>query len=249
MRVGALRFVGAGLSAGAVAGLPVPVPAADACERSHAAGVWLEYRPAACPARHRNPNRQCQHRRSRELHVCAAVDLVFRAAKGISQAIGLLVVWIHGCIGLHFWLRLKPLYPRIQFYLFAAAVLVPVLALFGFVEAGREVARLVASPDWPHQTMAALHVPDGARVDRLAAILHGVDWAFAAALVLTLVAREGVILDRAKARTGANQRSGRHRRGDRARIGGSRGEPPPRRPARLRLWGTRSLLDLPRPDP
>lgn len=113
----------------------------------------------------------------------------FAPAKGVSQAIGLLVAWVHGCIGLHFWLRLKPVYPRVQFYLFAGAVLVPALALFGFVEAGREVARLAVSPDWLHQTMAALKVPDRARAERLAAVLHGVDWAFAAALVLTMVAR------------------------------------------------------------
>ena len=29
---------------------------------------------------------------------------------GVLQAILLLVVWVHGCIGLHMWLRLKPFY-------------------------------------------------------------------------------------------------------------------------------------------
>ena len=31
---------------------------------------------------------------------------------GVLQAILLLIVWIHGCLGVHFWLRLKPFYPR-----------------------------------------------------------------------------------------------------------------------------------------
>ncbi|HWT31109.1 MAG TPA: adenylate/guanylate cyclase domain-containing protein, partial [Propylenella sp.] len=43
----------------------------------------------------------------------------------------LLVVWTHGCIGLHFWLRLSPRYGRIAPALFAAAMLIPALALAG----------------------------------------------------------------------------------------------------------------------
>lgn len=114
--------------------------------------------------------------------------------KGVMQAIGLLVAWTHGCIGLHFWLRLKPGYRRLQFYLFAGAILVPALALFGFVEAGREVARLAASPDWLHQTITTLHFPNRATVARLTTIVHDVYWIFAAALTLTLAAREGRFL-------------------------------------------------------
>jgi adenylate cyclase len=51
------------------------------------------------------------------------------------------VVWLHLCFGIHFWLRLKSWYPRAQQYLFAAAVLVPALALAGFVSAGIDVMR------------------------------------------------------------------------------------------------------------
>jgi adenylate cyclase len=56
----------------------------------------------------------------------------------------LLLVWVHGCIGLHFWLRLSPRYRRFVPVLFAAAVLVPALALSGFMVAGREAAALAA---------------------------------------------------------------------------------------------------------
>jgi adenylate cyclase len=118
----------------------------------------------------------------------------FAPAKGILQAIGLLLAWIHGCIGLHFWLRLKPPYRRVQAYLLVLAVLLPALALFGFVEAGREAARLAASPDWLHQTIASLHFPDRARIHNLTRILHGVYWSFAATLLLTLVARQARFL-------------------------------------------------------
>jgi adenylate cyclase len=109
----------------------------------------------------------------------------FAPSKGILQAVGLLLAWIHGCIGLHFWLRLKAPYRRVQAYLLAVAVLVPALALFGFVEAGREVARLAASPDWLQQTVAALHFPDRTHREGLVRILRGVYSGFAASLVLS----------------------------------------------------------------
>lgn len=51
----------------------------------------------------------------------------------------LLVSWIHACIGLHFWLRMKPFYQRAAPFLLAAAVLVPTLALLGLYQGGRAV--------------------------------------------------------------------------------------------------------------
>ncbi len=54
------------------------------------------------------------------------------------QTLLLLVVWTHGCIGLHFWLRLSRVYRRIAPLLFTIAVLLPALALAGFSVAGRD---------------------------------------------------------------------------------------------------------------
>jgi adenylate cyclase len=50
------------------------------------------------------------------------------------------IAWVHGCIGLYFWLRLKAFYKRAAPYLLAAAVLVPTLAMLGFYQGGRNVA-------------------------------------------------------------------------------------------------------------
>jgi adenylate cyclase len=58
-----------------------------------------------------------------------------------KQVLLIAVVWLHLCFGIHFWLRLKPWYPGVQQPLFAAAVLVPALALAGFVSAGIDVMR------------------------------------------------------------------------------------------------------------
>lgn len=62
---------------------------------------------------------------------------------GLRQAFILVVAWVHGCIGLHFWLRHRRWYPRAFPVLFALALMVPVLALIGFAQAGRDVALLV----------------------------------------------------------------------------------------------------------
>ena len=64
----------------------------------------------------------------------------FRPDIGVRQAIVLVLAWLHGCIGMHFWLRLQPWYGRVAPWLFAVAILLPTLALLGFVQAGREVA-------------------------------------------------------------------------------------------------------------
>src|ERR1700712_5149025 len=49
------------------------------------------------------------------------------------------VAWIHGCIGLYFWLRMKAFYQRAAPYLLAAAVLLPTLAMLGLYQGGRSV--------------------------------------------------------------------------------------------------------------
>jgi adenylate cyclase len=49
------------------------------------------------------------------------------------------VAWVHGCIGLYFWLRMKAFYKRAAPFLLAAAVLIPTLAMLGFYQGGRLV--------------------------------------------------------------------------------------------------------------
>jgi adenylate cyclase len=51
----------------------------------------------------------------------------------------LLVLWVHGCIGLRAWLAAKPWYPRAASALASLALLVPVLALIGFTNAGLDM--------------------------------------------------------------------------------------------------------------
>ncbi len=67
--------------------------------------------------------------------------LLLRApANGLVQIIALFVAWGHVSIGIWFWLRAKPWFPSASGSLLAIALLVPILALLGFAEAGKELA-------------------------------------------------------------------------------------------------------------
>ena len=67
---------------------------------------------------------------------------------GVRQTLAITIVWLHACIGVHYWLRFRRWYPRAQPWLSTVALLLPVLALLGFVSAGREVAALARTPGW-----------------------------------------------------------------------------------------------------
>ncbi len=59
--------------------------------------------------------------------------------QALNMAMLVVLVWVHGCLGLHFWWRIKPWYAQVRWPLFAVAVLVPALAYAGFTVAGRAV--------------------------------------------------------------------------------------------------------------
>ena len=120
---------------------------------------------------------------------------------GVMQSAAVIVTWIHGCIGLNYWLRVKQWFPSWRPYLGALALLIPVLALLGFVAGAREVAELAANPDWPPALAAQINMPSQQNVAflyRLSdllmiaffAIVGGV---FAARIVRTLATRRRAI--------------------------------------------------------
>ncbi|WP_340116819.1 adenylate/guanylate cyclase domain-containing protein [Pelagibius sp. 7325] len=108
----------------------------------------------------------------------------------VQQIALVLVVWIHGCIGLHLWLRLKAWYPRFAPYGLAGAVLLPTLALAGYLAAGREVLRRAQEdPGFISGVMARANAVSAAETAEVLALRDGVVYGFFALLLLTLVAR------------------------------------------------------------
>lgn len=59
---------------------------------------------------------------------------------GAKQSVALVVIWLHGCIGIHFWLRYRPWYSQIWPGVLTIGILLPTLSLLGFVQMGRTMA-------------------------------------------------------------------------------------------------------------
>ena len=117
------------------------------------------------------------------------IYFVFSPILGVKQVAAVIVAWLHGCIGLHFWLRLKPWYGPALPYVYAAALLVPVLSLLGFLAAGQQVVRLAADPAWLERARADIGFPDA---EGVAMIYARDDWmliGYGALAVLVLAAR------------------------------------------------------------
>ncbi len=66
----------------------------------------------------------------------------------IVQMLAVLTVWTHASIGIHFWLRTKRWYPDWRPFLFGFALLLPALALAGYVTAGNQILREAKKPDF-----------------------------------------------------------------------------------------------------
>lgn len=121
----------------------------------------------------------------------------------LGQSAFVIVVWVHGCIGLHLLWRLKPQYHRWRDLAFAVAILLPVLALVAFFQRGAEVAVLAAeNADW----MAALRDRTRFPSAEVAAVLFSaINWGmlgyvvilggvFAARAVRDLLERRGALV-------------------------------------------------------
>lgn len=108
---------------------------------------------------------------------------------GLWQSVLILIAWAHGCMGVHFWLRMRPWYARLRLPLYTLAILVPVLALLGFAQAGRYVSALAANPEWVQQLLADTRVPDASGLAALAQARDTALQVLASLLGLTLLAR------------------------------------------------------------
>jgi adenylate cyclase len=78
-----------------------------------------------------------------------AVYWSFSPGYALQQLCVVMVVWIHAAVGLYSWLVLKPAWRRIGGLVLPVLFAVPVLALLGFAESGKEVMdKLATDPAW-----------------------------------------------------------------------------------------------------
>lgn len=108
----------------------------------------------------------------------------FAPEKAALQAITLLVVWLHGIMGLHYWLRVRPWYPSVAPLLAVIVVVIPTVSLSGFLASGLEVRALAATPGYIEGVFADARVP----ADAAAFVARGTTAIQTGMLVLILVA-------------------------------------------------------------
>jgi adenylate cyclase len=109
---------------------------------------------------------------------------------GARQFTLLALAWTHGCIGLHYWLRIRPWYEKRFALILSAFILLPVLGALGVTQAGREISGLIArDPGYPKRLLAATRFPTPEQRRHVAAVRDGVIHVTWALLALTLAAR------------------------------------------------------------
>ena len=96
---------------------------------------------------------------------------------GAVQMIAVVTVWTHACIGIHYWLRTKRWYPNWRPLLFGFALLLPSLALAGYVTGGNQVLREAkADPDFVASSLgdSNLTAQTAAAIDRMVYVGWGI---------------------------------------------------------------------------
>jgi adenylate cyclase len=83
----------------------------------------------------------------------------------------LIVSWVHGCIGLYFWLRMKAFFETAAPFLLAAAVLVPTLAMLGLYQGGRSVVQDSGTAQWKADNLSRRQVGTAAEQDIIDSIV------------------------------------------------------------------------------
>ncbi|MEP2455715.1 adenylate/guanylate cyclase domain-containing protein, partial [Roseibium sp.] len=95
----------------------------------------------------------------------------------------LIIVWLHGCIGLHYWLRMKSWYAAVRAPLLLLAVMTPLLALTGWISAAR---RLVLEG----QVKVNVTASQKAELLAITEAARGVFYAIAAGILLFFILRK-----------------------------------------------------------
>jgi adenylate cyclase len=98
------------------------------------------------------------------------------------------IAWVHGCIGLYLWLRMRAFYKRAAPFLLAAAVLIPTLSMLGFYQSGRMVIDN-DSTEWRAETQSERQIGTRAEAQKLDRITDYFLFGYFGLIGIALVAR------------------------------------------------------------
>jgi adenylate cyclase len=103
------------------------------------------------------------------------------------QFLLLTVAWTHACIGLYFWLRLKPFFKWAAPFLLATAVLLPPLAMTGTHRGAHEVTQLASQPQWLAEHIRTTPLAQRTMIEDITLFYFPI--LYGSAIVLVFVAR------------------------------------------------------------
>jgi adenylate cyclase len=112
---------------------------------------------------------------------------VVRQHRVAVQMILLTVAWTHACIGLYFWLRMKPFFRWAAPFLLSFAVVLPPLAMSGLHQGAQEVIRRAKDPAWRAQNIKPIPRDKRVVVDDITLFYFPIG--YAAAILLVFAAR------------------------------------------------------------
>jgi adenylate cyclase len=101
----------------------------------------------------------------------------------------LVVAWVHGSIGMYFWLRMKSFYRWAAPFLLAAAVLIPTLATLGIYQGGRTVIADSRTTEWRAENLSREQVGTVAEQEVLESITDYFLIGYLGAVVFVLLAK------------------------------------------------------------
>ncbi|WP_425403854.1 adenylate/guanylate cyclase domain-containing protein [Hwanghaeella sp.] len=109
--------------------------------------------------------------------------------QGGIQTAGLLAAWIHGSVGIHYWLRTKIGYERYAPLLLSLIVAIPVAAVSGFIAAGLGAQRLAAAdPDFVDRAFKAIRLT-GENADLVVNLANASTWTAMAVIAIPFLLR------------------------------------------------------------
>lgn len=121
--------------------------------------------------------------------------LIWGTQSALTQTLLVLVVWVHGCIGLHMWLRGKRWWQQFIPALTGVAVLVPAAALAAFMVQGQTLRTAVAADADLHlDILDDYNLPGPGEFAWLEGVESGVYWAFVALLAAAISVHLGLRL-------------------------------------------------------
>lgn len=121
--------------------------------------------------------------------------LIWGTWDGWSQALLMVIAWVHGAIGLHMWLRITAWWQRAIPWLIGLAVVLPTLALTGYVTFARSIQGLLSNPQAEALAQDAWNWPDAEGFATLAAASAGANqvvWIVLGTAVAAFVIRRAI---------------------------------------------------------